>query len=293
MVVADAAAPGAPRLSVIVPASNEAGWIDACLQALLASDDPAPQPDRPLAEVIVVANGCHDDTAARASAQGDEAARRGWALRVIDRAEGNKIAALNAGDAVARAPARVYLDADVIVSPPLLAQLAAVLDSPQPVYASGTPQVATARSAVTRAYARFWVRLPFVAEGVPGFGLFAVNGPGRARWDAFPQVISDDTFVRVQFGPTERHGVPAPYVWPMVEGARALVRVRRRQDAGVAEIAARWPELMVNEAKARPGAGWLARAALRDPVGFVVYAAISLTVRLTRTRGATGWARGR
>lgn len=284
----------APRLSVIVPASNEAGWIATCLQAVLASEEPDTAPEAPpLAEVIVVANGCTDATAALARDQAPVARRRGWALQVIELPEGNKIAALNAGDAAARAPARVYLDADVVVSPPLLAQLAAALDRPQPAYASGTPQISTARSAITRAYARFWVRLPFVAQGVPGFGVFAVNGPGRARWGAFPQVISDDTFARVQFSPAERLGVPAPYVWPMVEGARRLIRVRRRQDAGVAEIAARWPHLMANEGKARPGAGWLARAALRDPVGFAVYAAIGLAVRLTRARDGSGWDRGR
>ena len=30
--------------------------------------------------------------------------------------------------------------------------------------------------------AAIWVRLPFMTDGVPGAGLFAVNASGRARW---------------------------------------------------------------------------------------------------------------
>ncbi len=58
-----------------------------------------------------------------------------------------------------------------------------------------------ARSALTRAYARFWQRLPFNRTVAPGYGLYAVNAAGRARWEAFPAIISDDTFVRLQFTP--------------------------------------------------------------------------------------------
>ena len=47
-------------LSVIIPACNEGGYIDACLAALVASEGPQ------VADVIVAANGCTDDTVARA-----------------------------------------------------------------------------------------------------------------------------------------------------------------------------------------------------------------------------------
>ena len=58
-------------LSVIIPASNEAGYIGACLTALFASG--------PLgAEVIVVANGCRDATAEVARGFADHATAAGW-----------------------------------------------------------------------------------------------------------------------------------------------------------------------------------------------------------------------
>ncbi len=273
-----------PAISVIIPASNEAGWIEPCLRALLASRGVALQ-------VVVSANACRDDTVTRARAMAPDFAARGWRLDVLDRQEPGKPGALNAGDAAARHALRAYLDADVSVSPPLMAQLAAALAGGAPRYASGTPRV-TARGWVARSYARFWCRLPFVADGVPGFGLFAVNAAGRARWAAFPDIISDDTFARLQFRPDERRSVPASYDWPMVEELGRLVRVRARQDQGVAEIARLYPHLLANEGKTRPGTGWLIGRALADPLAFGTYAAVALAVR-RGTGGQSGWVRGR
>lgn len=274
-------------LSVILPASNEADYIGACLQALFAGHKVPGG-----AEVVVVANGCTDATATIARGYADAAAAAGWGLQVLDLPRGGKIGALNAGDAAARGDLRAYLDADVLVSPALMAELAGVLAAASgPLYASGTPVVARARSAVTRAYACFWQTLPFVRSVAPGFGLFAVNAAGRARWAAFPPVISDDTFVRIHFRPAERVQIAATYSWPMIEGFRALVRVRRRQDAGVQELLRLRPDLMLNEGKAPlTPAGLIARA-LRHPLGFAAYAAVSIAVRMRR--GGTGWTRGR
>ena len=272
-------------LSVILPASNEEAYIGACLMALFASD---PVPGG--AEVVVVANGCRDATADRARAMAGAAKAAGWGFQVLERAEGGKPGALNAGDGAANGTMRAYLDADVIVTPPVMAELAWALSGPSPRYAGATPRIPPARSAVTRAYARFWQRLPFAQGVAPGYGLFAVNAPARARWGEFPALISDDTFVRLQFAPDERVQVLGLYDWPMIEGFAALTRVRRRQDAGVAEIARLYPGLLAREDKAPLGAGGLARLAAQDPVGFGVYAAVSVAVKWGKT---TGWTRGR
>lgn len=273
-------------LSIILPASNEASYIGPCLEALLAS---TPVPGG--AEVIVVANGCRDDTAARARAFAAQAEAAGWGFTVLDLKEGGKIRALNEGDAQARGDMRAYLDADVIVSPDLMAQIAQALVGEAARYASGRAVIPRAQSAVTRAYARFWQTLPFAQSDAPGYGLFAVNAAGRARWGAFPDLISDDTFVRLQFGPDERVSCPATYRWPMIEGFESLVRVRRRQDQGVAQIATLHPEILEREAKPKMGLRGVLQRAGVDPLGFAVYAAVSLAVRLRR--GGGEWARGR
>ncbi len=273
-------------LSIIIPASNEAALVGRCLGALLASVG------LEHAEVIVVANGCRDDTAGIARSFAGTARKKGWRLVVLELAEGGKMGALNAGDAAASHPMRAYLDADVEVSAELMRLVAAALDRPDPAYASGEVVITPAKSWISRAYGRIYAQVPFMTHGVPGCGLFAVNGAGRARWGAFPGIISDDTFVRLNFTPTERIGVPAPYLWPLVEGLGNLLKVRRRQDAGVAEIARTFPELLKNDDKPRFGFSRALGLALRDPLGFAVYAGVGLAARLGRSRGS-GWSRGR
>jgi glycosyltransferase involved in cell wall biosynthesis len=273
-------------LSVIIPAHNEEGWIDRCLAALMAQKGATGR-----VEILVVANACRDRTVAIAESYAPRAAARDWTLRVLELAQGGKILALNAGDAAARGAARPYLDADIACDPDMLAQLGAALTVKAPRYATGTLAVAPAKSWVTRAYASVWRRLPFVRSGAVGAGLFAVNAAGRARWGAFPPVISDDTFVRLSFAPDERIEVPARYHWPMVEGFANLVRVRRRQDAGVDELRRLYPALFANEGKTPLTTGDLLRLALRVPLGFLVYLSVHIAVRLRPP--AADWTRGR
>ena len=273
-------------LCVIIPASNEEGYIGRCLAALLAQDAAAGA-----VQVVVAANGCRDRTAQSARQHADAFTARGWVLEVLDIPEGGKTNALNRAEAVAQAGARVFLDADVICDPALLGQLRQALVTDAPRYATGTLQVTRAKTAVTRAYARLWTRLPFVQGGAVGAGLFAVNPAGRARWGAFPAIISDDTFVRLNFAPDERIEVPARYHWPMIEGFSGLVRVRRRQDAGVAEVRRLYPDLGAHEDTARLTPGRIARLFLTAPVGFITYALVHVAVRLGRQDET--WTRGR
>ena len=274
-------------VSVLIPAHNEADWLPACLDALCATD-PVAGP----VEVIVVANGCTDDTAELARRKAPAFEARGWALRVLELAQGSKLGALNAGEAAARGAVLVYLDADVLISPPLLTQLAEALAEDAPRYASGMPQVTTSGDWVTRHYTRFWQTTGFMTHGVPGFGVFAMNRTGRARWGEWPDIISDDTFARLNFRPEERIAVPAPYAWPMIEGFAPLVRVRRRQDIGVAEVEQLFPDLMRNDdAHDQMRPFW--RRALADPLGALVFVAVRLTICAPVFRSANRWVRGR
>ena len=273
--------------SILIPAHNEVGYIEPCLEALLASDATGAD-----VEVIVMANGCTDATVAVTRGYAEQFVARGWSLKVLDLPQGGKIGALNAGDAAATHGARIYVDADVIVSAPLIAQLAEVLDTDAVRYASGNPVVTAAGSTFTRIYARFWASLPFCTHGVPGFGVFAVNAAARARWGDFPDIISDDTFVRLNFTPSERVRVAASYDWPMIEGAGPLIKVRRRQDIGVAEVQTLYPALWNNHDPLPADAPSLPMRALRDPLGFAAFALVGLAVRLPH-KAQPRWARGR
>ena len=275
-----------PLMNVIIAARNEENYIAACLEALLLQTEQAGR-----VEVILAANACTDRTAEVAGKMAEQFAARGWTLTIIEVPEPGKVNALNAADEIATGDALVYLDADVRCDAALLAQLRAVLASEKPTYATGRLQVAPAKTWITRRYARLWVELPFVKGGAVGAGLFSVNRAGRSRWAEFPEIISDDTFVRLQFSPDERVETQARYHWPMVEGFANLVRVRRRQDDGVLEIQRHYPEIIEREAKAsmtkRDVLGLLARM----PVSFAVYALVHFAVRLRRS--STDWTRGR
>lgn len=274
-------------VSILIPAHNEADYLPACLDALLCSD-----PCEAAVEVIVIANGCTDATAEIARGYGTGFEAMGWAHKVLDLQEGGKLGAWNAGEAAAQGAVLIYLDADVLVSPPLIAQLARALADEEPRYASGVPNVTVASDALTRAYTRFWRTTPFMTHGVPGFGVFAMNRAGRARWGAWPDIISDDTFARLNFAPAERVAVPATYDWPMIIGFKRLVQVRRRQDIGVAEIEDRYPALIGNDdPKDRTVPLW--RRALRDPTAFLAFAAVRLAIRLPILKSSNRWVRGR
>jgi glycosyltransferase involved in cell wall biosynthesis len=282
-------AQAAPLLAVILPANNEAEYIGPCLAAIAAQDRAA----GPVL-IILAANACRDATIAVARRAEAALVARGWRLVIDDSPLPGKLPALNRAGVIARsegAEMLVYLDADVICEPALLGQIRTVLARPEPAYATGSLTVARARTWITRAYADLWQRLPFVAGGAVGAGFFAVNAAGRARWGDFPDIISDDMFVRLQFSPAERHQVPARYHWPMVEGLSNLIRVRRRQDAGTAEVYRLYPHLHANEGKGDVGARDLVRLALAAPLGFVVYAIIRLAVRMKPP--AAEWSRGR
>jgi glycosyltransferase involved in cell wall biosynthesis len=273
-------------LAILIPANNEEDYIGACLDSLLR------QVDCPSMTVVVSANACQDRTVAIVHAMKPDFEREGHRLICLDSPEGGKLKALDRAEAeIGSDDARLYLDADITCDPELVGQITRVLETDAPCYATGTLNIKQARTAFTRAYARFWRSLPFVQGGAVGVGCFAVNGAGRARWDRFPDIISDDTFVRLNFAPGERIEVPAAYHWPMIEGFRALVRVRRRQDAGVNELMQLYPHLMDNEGKASlTKAGLIARA-FRMPVAFLAYMAVHIAVRMKS--GGTEWSRGR
>lgn len=278
-------------LSILIPAHNEAMLIAECLTSVYTST--LPQTVAP-PQIIVIANGCTDDTAQVARQHTDHAAANGWQLEVLDLPEGGKIPALRAGEAHAVGDVLVYLDADVTLDRTVMADLYQKLQGPVPLYGSGSLRISSGSSLISRLYRRYYERVPFMSYGVPGCGLFAMNRAGRARWDDWPELISDDTFARLHFAPHERIASPSTYDWPVVEGWRALVKVRRRQDAGVREIAARYPHLLSHQDR-YPNTKWHhLKNALRRPLAFVVYSAVALATRLGgSTSAATRWDRGR
>lgn len=287
---ADFASPDPPvRLSVVIPCWNDGPVLGPCLESLIGQ---RPMPEA--AEVIVVLNGCTDESRAVAGRLAPALRRAGLGVRIVELARPSKSLALNAGDRAARGPMRVYLDADVVLAPDLLARLAAALDTRAPRYATGTLVVAPPRSRVTAAYGKFWSALTL--REVNGIGLYAVNAAGRARWGRFPPMHSDDKFVRLSFLPVERVRVDARYLWPLPEGWRRLVSVRLRWTEGNLELKRRYPAMTRPQTRARRP--WVyAETALRDPVGFLVFTSVYVACWILARPGVdtegTAWRRAR
>ena len=231
-------APDIPAISVAVPAHNEAGVIEPTLRAILAAIDAAGLTE---AEVVVVANACNDDTAARAT-------RTDPRIRVIETPTPGKANALNLADAQLRLFPRWYLDADITVSPNAVHEVHAALARPGVCAAAPRMTFDLSRSsAPVRAYYRTWQRMPYFDHG-PLAGAYALTREARARWAAWPDVISDDGFARLHFQPHERVSVRtasmtvvAPRSWP------ALLRIKARSRAGGMELRGRYPDLFANE----------------------------------------------
>ncbi|MFB6523776.1 glycosyltransferase [Streptomyces sp. NPDC056401] len=189
--------------SIVIPAHNEGRVIGRLLDALL-TEAPAPGPD-----IVVVCNGCTDDTAAVAAARGPR-------VRVVEIPTPSKHQALRVGDEHARGFPRLYVDADVVVGAADVRALADALATGPGLLAAapGRDIPLTGCAWPVRAYYRVWQLLPAVREGLFGRGVIAVTEPGHARLAALPPLMADDLAASLAFAPGERR---------VVESARVVV----------------------------------------------------------------------
>ncbi|WP_432561342.1 glycosyltransferase [Kineococcus sp. SYSU DK003] len=260
----------------MIPAHDEGVVIDRCLQRLdVARGD---------LEVVVVANACSDDTAARARAHG---------VRVVETATAGKANALDLGDEHATAFPRAYLDADISLDGDDLRRVLDVLRNGPALAAAPALHVDTSRSSwPVRAYYRVWTALPYVTDDLIGSGVYVLSQQGRSRFGRFPDATGDDTFVRALFRPGERISVPGTHftVHPPRTLA-ALLAIKTRARFSVGEHAS-----ALGEGAPSSGGGGGAASAVRRLLSrpdvwpaVPVYAAVGLLTRLrARRRLASG-----
>ncbi|WP_158881492.1 glycosyltransferase [Amycolatopsis anabasis] len=194
-----------PIASVVIAAHNEEAVIERCLRTLTAGT----APDE--IDVVVVANGCTDRTAALARAAG---------ARVYETPVPGKANALVIGDRECRTFPRAYLDADVELDADSLRALVRALDTvPGLLACSPVPHYdLSAVSALAARFHRVVEQLLAGRRGLTGAGVYVLGEAGHARVFPLPSVISDDGYVHRGFTPEERAQVP---------GARSAVRPAR------------------------------------------------------------------
>lgn len=268
--------------SIVIPAHDEATSIGRCLTALLDGLDPAE------VEIVVVCNGCTDDTADRAR---DVDARIG----VVELDVASKSAALRAGDAAVVAMPRVYLDADVTVRGATMRRILDVLASGE--HLSARPPVAfdtSSSSWLVRRYYAARERLGGVMNDLCAAGIYGLSAAGRARFDEFPDLVADDLFVARAVGDHGMTIVDAdPIVVHVPRTARAQLRVLTRVQRGNQELARERPDIARSTTE---GTVRDLLASVRSPrtlLDAVVYVGFAVVARLSarRARSSSGWER--
>jgi len=270
-----------PQGSVVIPAHNEAAVIERTLTPLL-------EPARlGRIEVVVVCNGCTDDTA--------ELVRRHPEVRLVEIAEPSKTAALDAGDSAVRRWPRLYLDADIDVPPTALAAVLTHLSQAGALAARPPFRYdSTGASWVVRRYYAARLRMPSTQNALWGAGVYGMSSSGRSRFETFPRVTGDDYFVDALFPASDKQVVDTlPVTVRTPRDLAGLMAILRRHYRGNDELL-RSGDLQALRPTGTSTGRDLARSVRSVPaaVDAAVYAGLAVVGRVAARRVAgPGWDR--
>jgi glycosyltransferase involved in cell wall biosynthesis len=255
--------------TIIIPAHNEGRVIGRLLGQVV--------PASPVADlhILVVANGCTDDTAAVAASFGP-------CIRVIAIPEASKCDALIVAYAAVGDFLRIYVDADVELRTEDVQALTGALRQPG-VFAVAPERVltVTGRPWPVRWYYDVWSRLPEVRDGLWGRGVIAVNDAGQQRIAALPALMADDLAFALAFAPSERRIVPdarvvihtprkvADLLRRRVRAVTGTIQLERAADAPASTARTRVSDLVA-----------VSRAAPRMAPRVVLFLAITVLARI-------------
>lgn len=217
---------GGDAVSIVIPAHNEQRVLPRLLSRLVDGARPGEF------DIVVVANGCTDDTA--------DVARSVPGVQVIETPVAAKGHALTLGDHAVSTFPRLYVDADIELGAADVRSLADAVRSPGILAAGPVREFPMAGVSVgVRWYYDIWRRLPGVADELFGRGVIAVAAEGHARLAGWADVMSDDLLTAMSFEPAEITVVPAATsVIRPPRTYRDLLRRRTRAITGNVMLAA-------------------------------------------------------
>ncbi|MFY1672969.1 glycosyltransferase [Plantactinospora sp. WMMB334] len=265
--------------SVVVAAHDEAAVLGRTLRTLLADAEPGEF------EVVVVANGCTDATAA--------VARSVPGVTVRELPEPGKPAALNAGDGAVAGFPRIYLDADIALETTGARALAAAVTVPGVLAAAPRRRLdTTGRPLLVRGYYAINGRHPAYRDALFGRGAIALSAAGRARFGPFPDVVADDLFLDSLFGAAEKREV-AEVATVVATPRRTADLLRRLGRVRAGNASLRAADDRVRRARR---SSWLVDVVLPRPwllPAGVCYAGLTLLAAAAARRPAVrdGWGR--
>ncbi|MCI5118112.1 MAG: hypothetical protein D3913_09150 [Candidatus Electrothrix sp. LOE1_4_5] len=100
-------------------------------------------------------------------------------------------------------------------------------------------------SYIVKLFYRVWTELPYFSQGdMIGSGIYALSKKGRERFDIFPDIIGDDTFVRLLFSPQERVTVyESSFLIFAPLNFQGLLKIKTRSYKGRKELQSKYPEM--------------------------------------------------
>lgn len=212
--------------TVIIAAYNEANIIQNTLRVLTGDNFIAN--DKSSFQVMVVCNGCSDNTAELVTQNFPQ-------VHCCSIQPASKALAIQKAESFNPGFPRLYLDADIELSKSDALFLFAQASNTSPatlLIPSSVTNSEQSSNAVKRFYT-IWEKTPYTQILGYGAGAYLLNKAGRERFNIWPELIADDAFVRSQFSSEEiqiatdcKVSVKAP------KDLKSLIKVKARSKHG-------------------------------------------------------------
>ena len=249
--------------TVIIPAHNEETVISQCLDGIIRQDS--------VETIIVACNACTDNTA--------EIVKNYKNVRCLELVRASKVNAINEAEKYVTSYPVFYIDADTVLENGAIKEITRAMEDNNLLLASPSPIVNVSSSSwIVRAFYRVWLNLPYIKEGVVATCSYVIARKGRDRFLRFPEIISDDGFVRGHFEVSEMANVSSARIFINApKDLLSLIKIKTRARLGNIQLLKLncCPVSHTGKYKALPLHEWLAFS----PVDLSIYVLIQLIIR--------------
>jgi len=173
--------------TIIIPAHNEETNIKCTLETL--------QPKKFINDfsIIVVCNGCNDKTAEIVETHFPD-------VHCIEIKEASKSLAIRNAETLNENFPRIYLDADIkLTGQEAISIISSAKNHPDKISMPASKMNFTNVNVFVKLYYKHWYQTCYVKELGYGCGVYALSEEGRHKFGIWPNLISDDGFVREFF----------------------------------------------------------------------------------------------
>jgi glycosyltransferase involved in cell wall biosynthesis len=254
--------------TVIIPAHNEAAVIAQCLDSIVGQDF--------VESIIVACNACADNTA--------DIVKNYEKVRCLEIVKASKTNAINEAEKYITSYPVFYIDADTYLEPGAIQDIIRVMAKNSLLLAAPTPIVNISSSSwLVRGFYRVWLNLPYIKEGVVATCSYVITREGRERFSCFPEVISDDGFVRGHFEVFEMANISSSYIHINApKDICSLIKIKTRARLGNIQLLSLGisPVSHAGKYKAVPFHKWLTFS----PIDLLFYILIQFIIRFRAAR---------